>query len=110
MGLYNRLKTILRCGNCQSEFPAHLQFKFGNLWLIEYKIGDTISWGKPQSGISGLPRVKVYGILEKENCPHCSIPFEVEEFDILVENDVIVSFEPLSDYHYWLNDGDYREI
>ncbi|MCR5888189.1 hypothetical protein LRS06_10515 [Hymenobacter sp. J193] len=44
----------------------------------------------------------VYGILEDDVCPACGAKPAVEEFDIHVENDVLVSVAPMVSYEPYL--------
>ena len=102
MGAYNTLLTDIQCQNCHRFYKARVQFKFGDTWQFEYKVGDKIAWGGNDIGKPGLPKVKAYGVVESTACPYCGYSNE-EEFDVNIEKDVIKNVTPLSslqDYNY----------
>jgi len=110
MSAFNILITELQCSNCKAFFKGRIQFKFGDTWQVEYKIGDKIMWGGNDIGKPGLKGVKVYGILESNHCPSCNYEILQNEYDIFIENDVIKKIELLSDISDYLADeeGNYR--
>jgi hypothetical protein len=91
MGAFNTLVTDVQCSNCNNTYKGNIQFKYGDTWQFEYKLGDKLKWGGNDIGISGSPKVKVYGILHNDTCPICHQINLNEEFDIYVENDIITS-------------------
>lgn len=102
MGAYNTLITDIQCQDCHRFYKAKVQFKFGDTWQIEYKVGDKIAWGGNDIGKPGLPKVKAYGVVESTVCPYCDYSNE-EEYDINIEKDVIKNVTPLfnlQDYNY----------
>lgn len=110
MSAFNILTAELQCYNCKVFYNSRIQFKFGDTWQIEYKIGDKIKWGGNDIGRPGLKEVKVYGILESNNCPSCNYEILQNEYDIFIENDIIKKVELLSDINDYLIDeeGNYR--
>lgn len=105
MGLFNTLTTEIACPNCKQKFQGRFQFKFGSTYLLEYKIGDIITWGKNDIGNPDITKVKVYGVIEgDEECPLCKSMLS-EHYDIFIEKDVIVNISPISDMSEYL-DGD----
>ena len=109
MGAFNILTLQMNCNNCASPFTHRLQFKFGEVWQHEYKQGDKIKRGDPYYDIGKpeLPRVKVYGCLENENCPYCGHK-NAWEYDIIIEHDIIKRAMPLSDLDKYTKDTDYK--
>lgn len=108
MGMYNTLIAEMACPSCKEKFLGRYQFKFGMTWLLEYKIGDTITWGVPEIGHPGIPKVKAYGVIEDdEECPLCKAELS-EHYDILIEKDVIISISPIKDMlEYLEGNGEY---
>lgn len=107
MGLFNVLNVPIQCPQCGHEFEGRIQFKFGATRQLEYRLGDKLAWGYNEEGKPNLPSVKVYGILEEDECPKCGVAFEYQkddEFDILVENDVLKAFSSMADYGDYLLD------
>jgi hypothetical protein len=45
MSSFNILITQVVCPNCGAKQQVRIQFKFGNTWQLQYKLGDKISWG-----------------------------------------------------------------
>lgn len=45
MGTYNNLLTTVTCPNCGKEGTFTIQFRHGDCWIYNYKIGDQIKWG-----------------------------------------------------------------
>ncbi len=109
MSAYNILNSQITCSNCRSQYIANIQFKFGDTWQIHYKLGDKIRWGGNDIGYAGLTKVKVYGVLETDNCPICGNENSLNEFDINIENDIITSLNPINDLKEYLkDDGNYK--
>lgn len=96
MSAFNILQTKACCSSCFNESSARIQFKFGDTWQLEYMIGDKIKWGGNDNGRPGFIRVKVYGIIESTKCPVCNKHCLPEEYDILIEHDVIMGALPIS--------------
>ena len=81
--------------------------KFGATRQLEYRIGDKIAWGYNEIGKSGIAKVKVYGILEIDDCPKCGNEEKNNKFDILIQEDVIKSISVMIEYDYSEN-GEYE--
>jgi len=117
MGAFNTLKTEILCINCNKLFPVEIQFKFGFTRQLEYQLHEKLIWtdgenkSKGDIGTPNLPTVNVYGIAENAVCPHCS-HFNMEEFDIRVEYDVLKEVNVMKDYQRYLSgdEGNYYEI
>lgn len=89
MSAYNRLRVQARCPNCGKTSEQVIQFKFGDTWLHEYSLGDSLRWGGNDIGRPGLGRVSVSG--SGEECPVCHN--RGEDFSVVIERDVIASVE-----------------
>ncbi|MBD2769650.1 hypothetical protein IC235_17305 [Hymenobacter sp. BT664] len=101
MGFFNALNVPIQCLHCGQEYAGRIQFKFGATRQLEYQLGDTLAWGYNEEGKPHLPRVKVHGILENDECPKCGVVLEQQkdgEYDILVENDVLKSYSLMITY------------
>ncbi|WP_341839144.1 hypothetical protein [Chitinophaga caseinilytica] len=111
MGAFNILHAQIPCPACGKQTDVRIQFKFGDTWQLEYKIGDRIGWGGNATGKPGLPNVKVSGSLETTVCDTCSASFERDEFDVLVQHDVIIGVREMEDpAAYFTSESDYVEI
>lgn len=110
MGAYNILNVEVNCLNCNKKYSGRIQFKYGNTWQIEYKIGDKISWGGNEIGAPNRQKVKVYGVLENDVCPHCGQANNLYEVDIFIENDVITKIQPMESIEDYFDDdeGNFR--
>ena len=108
MGSYNRLKIQINCPQCKKKIDGTLQFRFGDIWFYEYKIGDNI---KSNGASEELSDYLVYCILEDSICPYCQSLLS-EEYDMLVEKGRIVYVSLMKDYSMYLkeNEGNYIEI
>ena len=69
MRAFNRLRAEVRCPNCGSTGEQFIQFKFGDVWQHDYRLGDTLTWGGNDVGRPGLTKVIVSGA--GEECPMC---------------------------------------
>jgi hypothetical protein len=107
MGAVNRVVIERICPNCGNLVEFKVQFKYGNVWEDEYRIGDRLRWGrdfpdKPHAGQGdvGKPstrQVVVYGIAE--GCPNCGYscgPDGELDYEVWVEDDQIVAVRPAS--------------
>lgn len=111
MGFFNVLVTNCQCNNCGNVYDARIQFKFGATRQLEYKIGNRLCWGYNEVGEPGLAAVKVYGILENDECSICHSKGQNEEFDIYLEDDVIVRIDKMeSAEDFFQNEGCYKII
>jgi hypothetical protein len=84
---------------------------------LEYRLGDTLAWGYNEIGVPLLPRVKAYGMIENSECPKCGVtlePYQEDEYDVFIENDVLISVAPMAAYEDYLVDpkteGDYKVL
>ena len=109
MGAYNILNSEVKCSNCQNTYQGKIQFKFGKRFQIQYKIGDKIEWGAYDKGKPGLTKVKIYGILENDLCPICNKLNLNNEFDMVVEKDIIIGLHAMEniDIYNATEDGDF---
>lgn len=108
MSSFNILIVEIACPNCGKKSQARIQFKFGNTWQLEYKIGDTITWGGNDIGSPNLVKVKVYGIIESTVCPFCNKNNIPEEYDLFIEDNVIISVSPIENIQDYLHgNGEY---
>jgi hypothetical protein len=95
----------MECNNCKTSYSVSIQFKFGDTWQHEYKLGDYVQWGGNDIGKPNSRLVKVYGIAETNSCPKCGEKFD-EEFDIIVENDKLTVLNHLVDINDYKSDLD----
>ena len=58
MGSFNILITEIICPNCGVSSPIRIQYKYGNTCQLQYKIGDSITWGVNDKGEPELTNVK----------------------------------------------------
>ncbi|SDF54753.1 hypothetical protein [Chitinophaga filiformis] len=108
MSSFNVLITEVACPDCEKRHEARIQFKFGNTWQLQYKIGDKVTWGGNDIGIPNLNEVNAYGIIESTKCPYCNKQDIVEEYDILIKNDVIMGISPMASMENYLGEnGEY---
>ncbi|TWV94688.1 hypothetical protein [Chitinophaga pinensis] len=105
MSAYNLLISEVSCLNCYRQYPGRIQFKFGSTAYLQYHIGDKIQWGVNDTGTSGLNKVKVYGIVETDKCPLCNSNNIVEDFDIFINNDIILNVKEMENVECYLKEG-----
>lgn len=78
MGAFNILKADLTCRHCKFHGEMEIEFKFGFLNLIEYRLGDELVWiGNRKSYPKKRPQDGHYigeGYVE---CPNCHKDFWV---------------------------------
>ena len=101
------LNANIKCSKCDNIYEGRVQFKYGHTRQLEYKIGDKLQWGGNDIGESGAKKVKVYGILESDQCPRCSELNTANEFDIIVEDGIIIDLAPMTVYDY-SGEGNYK--
>lgn len=90
MGAYNEVKAEVVCPNCRNRVLVWVQFKFGDTAQHKYAMGDTLSWGGNDVGVSGLRQVLVQG--EGTHCPICGFDGDWPVV-VVVESDVLSSAE-----------------
>ena len=64
MGAFNEVEGDAVCSHCGLNARFVVQFKYGDTWQLEYRLGDKLRWGGNDEGEPGLPRVVVEGIGE----------------------------------------------
>lgn len=88
MGAFNRLIFQRKDPiSGQSSYLA-VQFKYGNKWQYDYKVGGKLRWGGNDEGRPGAGRVVVDAVLEEDNE---GFP---EDWIVFIERDVITGVEP----------------
>jgi hypothetical protein len=111
MGAYNVLITDVQCSNCKNFYEGKIQFKYGDTWQLQYRIGDKIKWGGNDTGVPNVEKIKAYGILETDRCPICNQLNAQCEFDIYIEKDVIIQVGNMRDISdYFTNEGNYQVL
>jgi hypothetical protein len=100
MGLFNTLLTALPCPNCSDIIEKQIQFKYGDTRLNEYRIGDRLRWGSNNEGQPGYKKVKVWAT--GVHCPICGYDPEWDEYEILIENDILISVTSLLNWDEYL--------
>jgi hypothetical protein len=91
MGMYNDVKAELPCPVCKRTASVDVQFKYGDLGLHHYKIGDSLNWGQRDRGHPGREAVVVSG--EAWACPLCGYDGDWPAYVFLLK-DVIVGVQP----------------
>src|SRR5688572_64615 len=102
MGAYNVVTATLPCPGCNGSVPLRIQFKYGNTWQHEYKLGERLTWGGNDIGEPGHKRVVVDGIAE--SCPSCGYD-ETMDYYVFLRDDVIVSVEPATNEYDFARTG-----
>lgn len=90
MGVYNVVLVPEACAACGAAIERRVQFKWGDTWLREYRIGEPLAWGGNDVGDPGLRRVVVEAAAE--DCPRCGA--EGPEGDVVIERDVVTEWRP----------------
>lgn len=86
MGAFNILTSKITCPVCKKDGVFEIQFKYGDVWQKEYKVGQSVAWGGNDIGLPNLKKVLVEGI--GGPCPNCGTDFI--NFNLILESDVIV--------------------
>jgi hypothetical protein len=111
MSAFNVLTVEIPCSNCEQKNHVRVQFKFGDTWQLEYKLGDIITWGGNDIGSSDLGKVKVYGIAESTTCVFCHKNDIPEEYDIFITDSLIKSISPVENLRDYLErNGEYVSL
>ncbi len=101
MGAFNTVRADVECPNCQFKSEFEIQFKFGDVWQFEYRVGDRLSWGGNDAGSPGHKKVLLLGM--GGPCPNCGENFQL--FHILLEMDRIAEVCPATgDYTFDRNE------
>jgi len=89
MGLYNTLELPIVCASCGLAVVADCQFKYGNVHLNHYRLGDSLFWSESlncgDQGRPGAPLVAVLGI--PGPCPQCHGDLADHEFFVIQVRD-----------------------
>lgn len=101
MGMYSTIQAPLVCKRCGLESQVEVQFKYGNLWLHTYNVGDVIVWGRTQVGDASEVAVAALGV---GGCPACD---DEAQFDVLIDHGRIASVAPSTGQHDYFHNGDY---
>lgn len=106
MGNFNTVivPTSEICTRCGEEYNRWVQFHFGAETLALYRVGETLAWGDSDEGEPGHRMVAVQG--DSNGCPNCGYN-DGSTFEILIENDVIISVKPDSGKIDYLSQGNY---
>src|SRR5437899_12460187 len=91
MGAFNELKADALCPRCGKLATFIVQFKYGNTSQFHYHVAESLKWGGNDIGRKEAKRVVVEGI--GGPCPNCGVEFI--DFNILVEENRIVTFRPI---------------
>lgn len=70
MGAFNTVTTESSCPFCGQAKAWVVQFKYGNCWQTDYRIGNTLKWGGNDVGENVGGKVRTSGIAEK-GCNNC---------------------------------------
>src|SRR5437868_14601658 len=95
MSAYNTVIFPWKDPDSKKEYNLSIQFKYGDVWQYEFKIGDTLKWGGNDNGNPLAKKVVVEGILEGKKLTN-KMP---EDFEIHISNNKIISVVP-STYLY----------
>jgi hypothetical protein len=84
---FNRVFVEQACPHCGAVIDRAYQFKYGDTWQYDYRLGDTLRWGGNDRGIRGLPSATTDGV--PEQCISCGFD-EDAVYVVRIENDVLV--------------------
>lgn len=96
MPAYNTVKIV------DSGQTVTVQFKYGEVWQHEYKIGESIKWGDNNTGIEGAEKVVVYGMSEPSTEQQSG-----KEYEILIVHNRIVDVSSISEGRDFSGDRNY---
>jgi hypothetical protein len=85
MSAFNTVTAKCLCPICGETREFFVQFKYGDTWQHQYRIGDILKWGGNDVGVQGVRRVRVEGI--GGPCPHCKA--DNLEADVFLNDDRI---------------------
>lgn len=85
MPAFNRVLFSEHCDKCGLTHAKVVQFRYGRVWQIDYKIGDQIEWGKNSVG-NPTGNVVVDGIAENIVGPCGS---GIENYYVFIADSVI---------------------
>src|SRR5262245_6903344 len=106
MGAFNTVRCESTCPFCMNKQVWTIQFKYGNCWQYEYRIGDKLRWGGNKKGSNVGGKVSTEGVAE-ENCKRCGrgsidavVYFQdniIEKVDLQKEPQLEGYFEKIAD-------------
>jgi hypothetical protein len=85
MGAYNTVKIRWQEPGTANEYDLTVQFKYGEVWQHEYRIGDSLKWGANEVGSPEAKKVVAEGVLEGDKLS----PTMPEDFEIYIVDNVI---------------------
>ena len=106
MGAFNTVRGETRCPSCGVRGEFEVQFKYGDTWQLEYRIGDELKWGGNDKGTRNAKKVAIEGI--GGPCPNCGK--DMLEFDVILENNVLMELIPIGEERRDASDAGYRVI
>ena len=74
MSAFNNVLTQSCCPFCNHNQKWSVQFKYGDCWQFDYKIGDVLRWGGNDYGENVGGNVRTEGIAS-ESCESCGKDF-----------------------------------
>lgn len=90
MGAFNTVGLPWTVPGTCKVVEIKVQFKFGDTWQYEYRVGDTLRWGGNDIGDRTAKHVVVDGCLESASSPG-GVP---EDFEVHVVDGVIERVVP----------------
>lgn len=105
MGAFNVLRCVSPCPACRETTDFEIQFKYGEMWLYEYRIGDELRWSARKRINIGKPEYRRVVVDGAGNpCKRCGTT-EIN-FDIFIEFGKIVSVAPHSPEYDFVHSAD----
>lgn len=110
MSVINLVEHEVVCRNCHTEICLQIEFRFGYVRLLKYKIGDRIEWGKGSVGDPSMTRVVANGYANSD-CPECQAEKAGggDEYYVFIEDGTIQAIE-LADGRYDFSGQDFLLI
>ena len=93
MSAFNLVTSTQVCSVCGQRVELRVQFKYGEEWQYEYRLGEKLGWGGNQRSKPGASKVVAEGT--NELCPQCST-LSNDDYEVWVEKDVITRVRPAS--------------
>ncbi len=104
MSAYNTVTYPWKDPNSGKMYDLQIQFKYGEIWQHEYKVGDLLKWGDNDIGDRSADKVFVEGVLEGEKLTD-TMP---KNFEIYIGCNKIECILPSSNkYNFLETDNDY---
>lgn len=100
MSMYNTVTTKAACPFCGQKNMFCIQFKYGDCWLHEYKLGDVLIWDRNNIGLPGVHKVSVEA--NGGPCPNCGRDFMC---NLIIESDQITELIPLAQDLFFTDPG-----